>query len=545
MRHRIALIALALFSIFVFTSHHHSAVAGQVAAATGPTYTVVAESELGMHCIDGKDYSIFSVLPPYNTIHAQVIRKGEPPVRITTGVKVNYVAMTDLGGSINTTSIAKTNFWVFVKKLFLASPAPDTGLKGNKTQSLTPQPLTFDSKLGYWTAEGIPTVPYDDLNKRNPYPMGKVVVKDLSGNTLATTTVVFAVSDEMNCALCHKSGSDQDAMPKSGWENNPNVAKDVKLNILKLHDDHVDATPYLAQLKTYGYTYQSSLYATAKGGTPILCATCHSSNALGTPGVTGVRALTSDMHSKHGPVLNPSNGISLDNATSPSTSCYLCHPGAITKCQRGAMNKIACFDCHGNPTHVGDPARVGWLDVPACQMCHAQRQRYTTTFSSPGVWRTTADRRFATNLNVPIPGKQLFRYSKGHGAIYCTACHGAPHAEYPTLRANDNLYSTLLQGHSGKLTECNICHTNVPVSANGGPHGIHTIGQKWVGNHGDIVNLNGSSSCTYCHGASYKGTFLSATSTNRTFTIENGQTASFAAKAKVGCYDCHNGPNGG
>jgi hypothetical protein len=178
-------------------------------------------------------------------------------------------------------------------------------------------------------------------------------------------------------------------------------------------------------------------------------------------------------------------------------------------------------------------------------MCHTQRQRYTTTFSSPGVGRTSTDRHFATNLNVPIAGKQLYRYSKGHGTIYCSACHGAPHAEYPTLRANDNLYSTLLQGHSGKLTECNICHTNVPVSTNGGPHGIHTLGQKWVNNHGDIVNASGSTPCTYCHGAIHKGTFLSATSTSRTFTIENGQTASFAAGAKVGCYDCHNGPNGG
>ena len=36
------------------------------AAAANTAYTLVAWSELGMHCMDGKDYSVFSVLPPYN-----------------------------------------------------------------------------------------------------------------------------------------------------------------------------------------------------------------------------------------------------------------------------------------------------------------------------------------------------------------------------------------------------------------------------------------------------------------------------------------------
>ena len=49
-------------------------------------YALIAWSELGMHCIDGKDYSVFSVLPPYNIIHAQLVQKTEPPTIITTGV---------------------------------------------------------------------------------------------------------------------------------------------------------------------------------------------------------------------------------------------------------------------------------------------------------------------------------------------------------------------------------------------------------------------------------------------------------------------------
>ena len=56
----------------------------QTAAASN--YVLIAWTELGMHCIDGKDYSVFSVLPPYNVIHAQLFKKAEPPVPITSEV---------------------------------------------------------------------------------------------------------------------------------------------------------------------------------------------------------------------------------------------------------------------------------------------------------------------------------------------------------------------------------------------------------------------------------------------------------------------------
>ena len=55
-------------------------------------------------------------------------------------------------------------------------------------------------------------------------------------------------------------------------------------------------------LQAAGYTYQSSLYATAKAGTPILCAACHASNALGTPGIAPATQLTTAMQ---GFIANP------------------------------------------------------------------------------------------------------------------------------------------------------------------------------------------------------------------------------------------------
>lgn len=511
--------------------------------ALSGSYKLLAWSELGMHCMDGKDYSIFAVLPPYNVVHAQLIRMGEPPQRITSGVRITYEATPDLRLSINTISSTKSNFWSWVRVLFLTSPPPDIGLTGNSVQNLTPHPLSYDSTNGYWTADGIPTMPYDDRGVRNPFSMAKIVARDSSGNILATARIVLSVSDEMTCSKCHASNSDPYAKPASGWVNNPDPAKDVKLNILKKHDDRFTITQYLSQLQQNGYVYQNTLYGTATSGTSVLCAACHSTNALGAPGLSGILSMTSAMHSLHGPQINLDNGLSLDNQTDPLKSCYLCHPGPQTRCQRGAMHNTTCQNCHGNLTLVGNPNRRGWLDLPACQMCHNSSQRYTTAFDSPGHWRQTSDTTFATNPNRPLPGTSLYRYSAGHGQQYCSGCHGSPHAEFPTLQANDNVYSQNLQGHTGKIAECTVCHTQLPVSLNSGPHGLHTVGQSWVNNHGHYAE-GGASQCAYCHGSTYRGSFLSKVTAARTFNIDDGGHKTYNPGDQVTCYDCHNGPGG-
>jgi hypothetical protein len=519
---------------------------GTQLAATTSAYSLVAWSELGMHCIDGKDYSIFSVLPPYNIIHAQLLKRGEPPVQVTSGVTITYQAVADATKSINTTSSTKTNFWTYVQTLFHGNPPPNTGLAGYKVQSTTPQNMAYNTTAAYWEGVGIPTIGYDDKDNFNPYPMAKLVAKNSSGTVLATASIVLAVSDEMSCSTCHKSGTDPAAQPASGWVNNSDPAKDTKLNILKKHDDRWNISGYLSQLKANGYTYQSTLYQTAVGGTPVLCAACHSDNALGLPGLAGIGAEASDMHTLHGSQILQSNGQTLDqnSKVDDNKSCYLCHPGPVTQCKRGAMNKVLCSSCHGTLTYAGTPARNPWLIEPSCQLCHQNSQRYTTAFDSGGSWRAVTDQTFATNQNVPMAGADLYRYSSGHGTVFCSACHGSPHAEYPTLQANDNVYPTKLQGYVAKITECSVCHTSVPVTPNGGPHGVHTIGQAWVSGHHDYAQGH-LSACAYCHGADYRGTPLSVAKVARTFSVDDGRTKSFPAGHQFNCYDCHNGPNGG
>ena len=55
------------------------------------THTLLAWNDLGMHCFDGSDFSVFSILPPYNNLNAQLIKKtGTSNKHITTGVPITY-----------------------------------------------------------------------------------------------------------------------------------------------------------------------------------------------------------------------------------------------------------------------------------------------------------------------------------------------------------------------------------------------------------------------------------------------------------------------
>src|SRR6516162_9737777 len=100
--------------------------------------------------------------------------------------------------------------------------------------------------------------------------------------------------------------------------------------------------------------------------------------------------------------------------------------------------------------------------------------------------RAPADATFATTPNTPAAGLSLYRFSIGHGGLQCEACHGSTHAEFPSTHRNNNLRNQALQGHAGVMAECTTCHTTLPQTINGGPHGMHPIGQAWVGRHSDI-----------------------------------------------------------
>ena len=518
-----------------------------VVSATAANYVLLAWNSLGMHCIDGVDYSIFSILPPLNFLDAQL--KDKAGALISSGVTLTYQATPDLNGSINTTSSNKTNFWQYAQSLLGLNPAPDVGLLGYPMASNTPAPMGYSTTNNWFEANGIPITNYDDNHAKNDYPMVQVVAKNTAGQVLASTKVVLPVSDMLNCAACHTSNTGtnpatSNAKPAAGWVFDPDPLKDWKFNILRLHDEkEASNATFTSALQSKGYS--GGLYNSAQAGKPVLCVACHSSNtwqvdAGVATGVPGVLPLTQAVHSMHASQLDPANGMTLDHVDNRA-SCYNCHPGSVTQCLRGAMSgpSYQCQSCHGNMSNVGKPTRQGWLSLPTCQSCHYSGQRLLNALDANGNPLTWSDQTFATTANVPSVGSSLYRFSTGHGGMKCSACHGSTHAEFPSTQPNDNVQSIATQGHAGTVNECSACHNPVPTTTNGGPHGMHTIGTVWVGAHQDAAESN-RTACTYCHGSDYRGTFLSQVKTAKTV-----GSHTYAAGQLVSCYDCHNGPSGG
>ncbi len=347
-------------------------------------YVVFAYNDLGMHCMQS-DFSQMMVLPPFNTLHAQVIRRGGEP-SIQSSAVVTYELPT------NTHSSDKTNFWQYAPALLGANVPPDIGLAGFGLRGT----MTYDSTRRDYVATGIPVTPIDDDGKENPFPLA-IVTAWRNGAVVAQTQAVVPVSWEMSCNICHNDPSQSTAS-----------------NILKAHD------------RLHG----TNLYSSQ----PVMCASCHADNALGTPGTPGVPNLSSAMHTAHASRVE---GIPLANA------CYACHPGIRTNCQRDvhAANGVTCTDCHGSMADVGNPARNPWVEEPRCGGCHT-RQGFE--FEQPNT---------------------LFRNSVGHSGVQCMSCHGSPHAIGPAITEKDNLQANRLQGHSGPINTCTVCHTSTPSEA--------------------------------------------------------------------------------
>jgi hypothetical protein len=539
---------------------------------------ILGWNNLGMHCMDS-DYSVFSVLPPYNTIEAQLVVNGGL-VTNGAGYTVTYQALADPSGSLNTSSVGKGNFYDYTPFLY-GAVAPDHGLAGwsmpgpanirqtNVFETLNQPAAGIFTPVNWFRAEGIPITPYDDARNKNPYPMMRMIA--WSGATpIATNDVVLPVSDEMDCRACHASGTQVAAQPAAGWVWDGLPERDYRLNILRLHDErnfaqHPDT--YAAALATNNYNPAGLYRRVTADGKPVLCALCHASEALGTSGFPGVQPLTASVHSFHAHVTDPTLKTTLDNAGNRN-ACYRCHPGSTTRCLRGAMGsaiaadgsmEMQCQSCHGNMSLVGTPfpTRIGWFMEPNCQGCHtgtatsnSGQIRFTSAFDTNGLPRVPADQTFATTPNTPPSpyNLSLYRFSVGHGGLQCSACHGSTHAEFPTSHVNDNVRNLALQGHTGMMVECNACHGSFSVTStswNHGPHGMHPVGQSWISSHPGLVSTN-RALCQACHGVDYRGTVLSRAQADRTLTA-HFDTATITLPlfrgATIGCYNCHRGPS--
>jgi hypothetical protein len=373
-------------------------------------YSVFAWNDLGMHCLN-PSYDKLVILPPYNNVMVQVVKRGDPPQVITNGITVSYKLIG------NTTSYNKRSyggFWDNAQKLFNASPAHDIGLKGKGLSG------DMAASGNHFIAEGIPVVPVNDANVWDPYQVAEITVKDGTGAVLVQTQATVPTSDEINCAKCHGSSNPFD-------------------DILEKHDDE----------------HGTNLSAAASK--PVLCASCHPSPALGI--TTGPQMyLSRALHGSH---------------ASRGASCYDCHPGSTTKCNRSLAHTSDngnCTTCHGDMANVASTiaeGRIPWASEPACATCH-------------------------TGVTGVSTGNALYRNSQGHGNLYCSACHGSPHAMYPSREESDNYQSKQYQGFTStvkSIGSCGVCHGD----------------SRGEGSGGDFAEVHGGSSpekvigCRACH----------------------------------------------
>jgi hypothetical protein len=72
----------------------------------------------------------------------------------------------------------------------------------------------------------------------------------------------------------------------------------------------------------------------------------------------------------------------------------------------------------------------------------------------------------------------LYRNATGHGGVLCSGCHNSPHAIFASREPRDNQVMVDLQGHSGTLSACQVCHGIVPSGQ--GPHGIYSTAVEQV-----------------------------------------------------------------
>ena len=411
-------------------------------------YVLLAWNNLGMHCISDC-YAEWVLLPPANDIFAQLVRRGEKPEVVTTGVKLTYFVEP---GFENPSAVC--DFWKHSKSLFGAQPPDNIGLAGNGLQGeLKPHE---DHK--WFEAALIPVKPYPDGGGYNPYPVFTVQAHDAAtGKLLAETKTVAPTATEMGCKNCHGGP----------W----------------LVDDLAGISPQTGRdvLKSHDRLSNTALVAAAQGSAPRLCQSCHPDPVLGAKGQPELLNLPAAIHGFHANFLSGRG----------SEACAYCHPNrpdGPTRCLRGVHGQadIGCVRCHGYLEdhalsllkHEDEAGKAGakrlmanltprlgeskeainprlpWMQEPDCATCHQQ-------------WGVLPDKATSVAFNAwTKDGSGLYRFTSDNlGAMVCIACHNSPHANFPTVnkygKNRDNIGPMQYQNNPraiGADGNCSVCH---------------------------------------------------------------------------------------
>ncbi len=408
-------------------------------------YVLLAWNDLGMHCVSDCD-PWFVLLPPANTIWAQLIKRGASPSLVTHDVELSYSPEAGFEHPEK-----HSRFWKYSKQLVGKQLQPGIGAAGKGISGT----LEYSHEHGAYVAEFIPVMPYPDSGGFNPFPVFSITAKDKkTGKVLAKTKIVIPTSTEMSCYKCH--GGSFSKVEGTG------VSDETAMDILAVHD-RIEGTDLLTQ---------------AKHGHPYMCSACHADAAVGSKGKEGVLNLSAAIHGWHANILV---GMGPE-------ACGNCHPSnadASTQCFRGRHKKIGlnCTDCHGAledhaagllafEASIGNkkkvdrltahlktrslhsfkdaPPRQPWVNEPDCMSCH-EGYKKPKTRRAFGIWTKS--------------GNELYRNRKDLAGLSCPACHNSPHAIFPTsnpLEKNrDNLPMLQYQhavGTMGTNGRCKVCH---------------------------------------------------------------------------------------
>ncbi len=391
---------------------------------------VFAWNDLGMHCLN-PTYDTAVILPPYNTVWAQVVRRGNPPEILTNGITVEYRMVNNSTSQKSATSPVASDFrqfWTYALDLFGVDLVPDTGLNLKDPTVHNGLAGTMLPKGDHFEVDGIPVTPLDDALAWDPYQVVEVTVKDATGAVLAQTRATVPTSDEIRCDKCH--------------------GPDPFTDILTKHDEDVGTDPLLMDRR------------------PVLCASCHGSPALGNMD-PGPGFLSHAIHSFH---------------ASRGAACYDCHPGATTQCNRslrhgGLSGDGGCTNCHGDMAQVGDSGRIPWLSEPKCSSCHGgttipEVETGTTLYRDAVGHGGMSCPACHGSPHAMLPSREA---SDGYQAVQyqgeaitigtCGVCHGSSRGEG---------LNEFGEAHGGTSPEvrnaCHVCHTVVNVVPTQWPH---------------------------------------------------------------------------
>jgi hypothetical protein len=453
---------------------------------TTPTFKILASNDLGMHCAC-PSFSTFMLLPPYNTLRAQVFQTGgTDPVLLgaSSQYKVTYSVLENTDAAMKADSYF-ANWIQNAPKIF---PGFQPVRADGRVQGLTGATFSGDMELKttgtttFFEKAGIPAYPVvtntasdimtDPLGgpKRTPYLTGRIqVVETATSRVVATDDVTVPVAFG-GCCNCHIKLAGQYGKPQTA------AGSFATMGMLHARTSKIDF---------------SLLDPDGDGvAGPIRCSTCHWDPAMGesrAPGfaatypgykiLAGATFTAADVRTSQysfSDVLHryhaQSSAVLTGYDANIAKNCYDCHPGNGVNCYRdthtqktnSAGQPLWCTDCHGDlnqriaQKQMANP--WSYQTLPTCAQCHGTKYGEMNGPSDSG-W-----------VNVGVFGK--FLNSSGHRSdkLLCSSCHGSPHGLGPSMLAKDNAQNLALQNDARAMGVCHTCHAQKSSSWGTPPH---------------------------------------------------------------------------